>query len=115
VICPGGQGDPAYQKASERIEGKDAMKQIAQNHKPGELAVIEVPAPACRPGGVLVQSLFSRSRGSQDKRQQQQIAHFVDAIRSGAPMPISLDSLVATTRATLAVGQSLSSGKPEEV
>jgi predicted dehydrogenase/threonine dehydrogenase-like Zn-dependent dehydrogenase len=57
----------------------------------------------------------TRSRGSQDKGQQQQIAHFVDAIRGGAPMPISLDSLVATTRATLAVGQSLSSGKPEEV
>src|ERR1700739_2990125 len=35
------------------------MKQIAQNYKSGELAVLEVPAPACRPGGVLVQSLFS--------------------------------------------------------
>jgi predicted dehydrogenase len=57
----------------------------------------------------------TRSRGSQDKGQQQQIAHFVEAIRTGAPMPISLDSLVATTRATLAVGESLSSGKPELV
>src|ERR1700739_4508161 len=35
------------------------MKQIAQNHKSGELAVLDVPAPACRPGGVLVRSLFS--------------------------------------------------------
>ncbi len=35
--------------------------------------------------------------------------------RTGAPMPISLDSLVATTRATLAVGESLASGKPERV
>jgi predicted dehydrogenase/threonine dehydrogenase-like Zn-dependent dehydrogenase len=35
------------------------MKQIAQNYKTGELAVLDVPAPACRPGGVLVQSLFS--------------------------------------------------------
>jgi predicted dehydrogenase/threonine dehydrogenase-like Zn-dependent dehydrogenase len=35
------------------------MKQIAQNYKSGELAVLDVPAPACRPGGVLVQSLFS--------------------------------------------------------
>src|ERR1700684_889948 len=35
------------------------MKQIAQNYKSGDLAVIDVPAPACRPGGVLVQSLFS--------------------------------------------------------
>ena len=35
------------------------MKQIAQNYKTGELAVLEVPAPVCRPGGVLVRSLFS--------------------------------------------------------
>src|SRR5579862_891597 len=35
------------------------MKQIAQNYKTGELAVLDAPAPACRPGGVLVQSLFS--------------------------------------------------------
>jgi predicted dehydrogenase/threonine dehydrogenase-like Zn-dependent dehydrogenase len=57
----------------------------------------------------------TRSRGSQDKGQQQQIAQFVEAVRTGAPMPISLDSLVATTRATLAVGKSLSSGEPERV
>jgi hypothetical protein len=30
-------------------------------------------------------------------------------------MPISLESLVATTRATIAVGQSLASGRPEQV
>ena len=35
------------------------MKQIAQNYKSGELAVIDSPAPARRLGGVLVQSLFS--------------------------------------------------------
>ena len=35
------------------------MKQIAQNYKSGELAVLDVPAPICRPGGVLVRSLFS--------------------------------------------------------
>src|SRR5215471_14957648 len=35
------------------------MKQIAQNYKSGELTVLDVPAPAGRPGGVLVQSLFS--------------------------------------------------------
>ena len=35
------------------------MKQIAQNYKSGELIVLDAPAPACRPGGVLVQSLFS--------------------------------------------------------
>jgi predicted dehydrogenase/threonine dehydrogenase-like Zn-dependent dehydrogenase len=35
------------------------MKQVAQNYKTGELAVLDVPAPACDPGGVLVQSLYS--------------------------------------------------------
>ena len=35
------------------------MKQIAQNYKSGELSVLDVPTPICRPGGVLVQSLFS--------------------------------------------------------
>ena len=35
------------------------MKQIAQNYKTGELTVLDVPVPACRPGGVMVRSLFS--------------------------------------------------------
>ena len=39
--------------------GSSVMKQIAQNYKSGELAVLDVPAPVCRPGGVLVRSLFS--------------------------------------------------------
>jgi predicted dehydrogenase/threonine dehydrogenase-like Zn-dependent dehydrogenase len=38
---------------------EDTMKQIAQNYKSGELTVLDAPVPACRPGGVLVQSLFS--------------------------------------------------------
>src|SRR5256886_11972386 len=41
------------------IDDKDTMKQIAQNYKSGDLIVVDAPAPACRPGGVLVQSLFS--------------------------------------------------------
>ncbi len=35
------------------------MKQVAQNYKTGQLEVLEVPAPACRAGGVLVRSLYS--------------------------------------------------------
>src|SRR6202167_6123521 len=38
---------------------EDTMKQIAQNYKSGELIVLDAPVPACRPGGVLVQTLFS--------------------------------------------------------
>jgi predicted dehydrogenase/threonine dehydrogenase-like Zn-dependent dehydrogenase len=35
------------------------MKQIAQNYKSGELALLEVPVPAARPGGVIVRTEFS--------------------------------------------------------
>ncbi|MGH3479630.1 MAG: bi-domain-containing oxidoreductase, partial [Nocardioidaceae bacterium] len=35
------------------------MKQVAQNYRSGDLAVVDVPAPACKPGGVLVRSLYS--------------------------------------------------------
>ena len=35
------------------------MKQVAQNYRSGELAVIDAPPPTCAPGGVLVRSLYS--------------------------------------------------------
>ncbi|GAA0495028.1 bi-domain-containing oxidoreductase [Streptomyces olivaceiscleroticus] len=35
------------------------MKQVVQNYKSGELAVLDVPEPGCKPGGVLVRSAFS--------------------------------------------------------
>jgi predicted dehydrogenase/threonine dehydrogenase-like Zn-dependent dehydrogenase len=35
------------------------MKQVAQNYRSGELVVLDVPPPACAPGGVLVRSLYS--------------------------------------------------------
>lgn len=57
--------------------------------------------------------LSTRARGGQDKGQRHQISRFVEAVRSGAPMPISVESLLATTGATIAVAESLASGKPE--
>ena len=56
-----------------------------------------------------------RSRGGPDKGQQREIAAFAEAVRTGGPMPISLESLVATTSATIAVADSLLSGHPELV
>jgi predicted dehydrogenase/threonine dehydrogenase-like Zn-dependent dehydrogenase len=56
-----------------------------------------------------------RSRGGQDKGQAAQVSCFTEACRTGSPMPISLESLVATTQATIAVGASLASGKPERM
>jgi predicted dehydrogenase/threonine dehydrogenase-like Zn-dependent dehydrogenase len=53
-----------------------------------------------------------RHFGSVDKGQSEQIARFVEAVRTGGPMPISLPSLVATTAATLAVDRSLATGAP---
>src|SRR5689334_10565053 len=35
------------------------MRQVAQNYRSGELVVLDVPAPACKPGGVLVRTLYS--------------------------------------------------------
>jgi len=56
-----------------------------------------------------------RSRGAQDKGQRNQVMRFVEACRTGGPMPICVESMVATTAATIAVGDSLASGRPERV
>jgi predicted dehydrogenase/threonine dehydrogenase-like Zn-dependent dehydrogenase len=56
-----------------------------------------------------------RARGGQDKGQQAELARFVDACVAGAAMPIPLESLVAVTAATIAVRESLLSGRPERV
>ncbi len=50
-----------------------------------------------------------------DKGQRPQVEQFLGAVRSGGPMPIPLASLVATTRATLAVSRSQASGRPHAV
>jgi predicted dehydrogenase len=57
----------------------------------------------------------TKARGGQDKGQRSEMEQFVEAVRTGAPMPISLQSLLATTRATIAAGESLLSGRPERV
>lgn len=50
-----------------------------------------------------------------DKGQRGELRSFIDALRSGRPSPISIESLAATTRATLAVERSLDTGQPERV
>jgi predicted dehydrogenase len=57
----------------------------------------------------------STSRGGQDKGQRAELAQFVEASLAGNAMPIDIESLVATTRATIAAGDSLTSGRPERV
>jgi len=57
----------------------------------------------------------TKARGGQDKGQRGEMAQFVEAVLAGGPMPVSLESLLATTRATIAVAESLASGRPEHV
>ncbi|MFJ9037795.1 bi-domain-containing oxidoreductase [Streptomyces sp. NPDC102406] len=54
----------------------------------------------------------SRLPKARDKGQNAELAAFVRAVRTGGPMPIPLESLVATTAATLAVRTSLAGGAP---
>ncbi len=57
-----------------------------------------------------------RHLGPPDKGQSVEIKAFLEAVRTGGPMPISLHSLVTTTRATLAVAAvNVASGTPAQV
>ncbi|MEV3869655.1 bi-domain-containing oxidoreductase [Streptomyces sp. NPDC049906] len=54
----------------------------------------------------------SRLPQARDKGQRAELDAFLRAVRAGAPMPVPLESLVATTAATLAVRASLAAGAP---
>ena len=56
-----------------------------------------------------------RARGGQDKGQRAELELFIEASVGAAAMPIPVESLVATTKATIAVQDSLLSGRPERV
>jgi len=49
-------------------------------------------------------------KGGLDKGQQAEMSVFIDAVKSGGPMPISMDSLIDTTLVTLAAAESLKTG-----
>lgn len=51
----------------------------------------------------------------QDKGHEAELRAFIQAIRQGAPSPISFASLAATTRATLKIRESLRTGEPRLV
>ncbi|WP_055569221.1 bi-domain-containing oxidoreductase [Streptomyces atriruber] len=54
----------------------------------------------------------SRLPMARDKGQEAELAAFVRAVRTGGPMPVPLESLVATTAATVAVQSALAGGAP---
>lgn len=47
--------------------------------------------------------ISSRLPKARDKGQSAELAAFIKAVRTGGPMPVPLESLIATTTATLAV------------
>jgi predicted dehydrogenase len=49
---------------------------------------------------------------SLDKGQKAELEAFISAVKTGASMPIKLESLLATTSATLAVQESIAANKP---
>jgi predicted dehydrogenase len=60
-------------------------------------------------------SRVRRHLGPADKGQRAQIAAFLFSLRSGGPMPISLESLTATTRATLAAAAAVTLRTPQKL
>ncbi|HET6500502.1 MAG TPA: bi-domain-containing oxidoreductase [Amycolatopsis sp.] len=67
-------------------------------------------------------SVFARNRWTgprlprgRDKGQRAELDAFLEAVSTGGPMPVAVESLAATTLATLAVGRSLETGAPVEV
>ncbi|MFD7817118.1 bi-domain-containing oxidoreductase [Streptomyces sp. NPDC059785] len=54
----------------------------------------------------------SRLAKARDKGQRAELDAFLEAVRTGGPMPVPLDSLAATTAATLAVRTALAGGAP---
>ena len=56
-----------------------------------------------------------RCLGSPDKGQGAEIGAFLHALRSGGPMPISVDSLAATTRYTLSVAAAFAPSTPRKL
>ena len=59
-------------------------------------------------------SRTSRS-ANQDKGFAEELRRFIAAVKSGGEMPIPFDQSAATTRATLAVLESLSTGLPRAI
>jgi predicted dehydrogenase len=57
----------------------------------------------------------SRMPKARDKGQARQLQEFLDAVMSGGPMPVPVESLAATTLATLAVDSSLAKGAPVRI
>ena len=84
-------GDPRYPKELLEVFGQGAVAKL-DNFARSEI---------WRGGKPKSQ----RSIGTIDKGQRNELASFIDAVKTGGPMPISLSSLLATTYATIAASR----------
>jgi predicted dehydrogenase len=94
-------GDPRYPKEVLEVFGSDKVARL-QNFESAE---------AWRGG----KRHKLRSGRGIDKGQKQELNAFIEAVRRGGAMPISFDSLVATTAATFAAVGSSTSRRVEPV
>jgi hypothetical protein len=49
ALAAGSRNRERHAVAGRCVQGKGGMKQVAQNYKSGDLAVLDVPIPACKP------------------------------------------------------------------
>jgi predicted dehydrogenase/threonine dehydrogenase-like Zn-dependent dehydrogenase len=94
-------GDAAYPKETLQVFGGERIAAL-HNFRRTELWT----------GG---KRRIKRNRLGVDKGQRDELAAFVRAVRRGDPLPIALQSLLATSRATFAAVRSLGNGAPELV
>ena len=94
-------GDSRYPKEALEVFGEGKVVRL-QNFERAE----------CWRGGK--RRKFRSSRGI-DKGQKEELEAFIEAMRGGGPMPISLDSLIATTACTFAAMRSAASRGAEPV
>jgi predicted dehydrogenase len=93
-------GDPRYRKEALEVFGDGKVARM-DNFKRTEVW----RGGKCR---------TTRAAGM-DKGQKHELEAFIQAVRTAADMPVSFDSLCATTACTLAVGRSIASGRCEPV
>jgi len=94
-------GDPRYPKELLEVFGQGAVAKL-DNFARSEI---------WRGGKPKSQ----RSIGTIDKGQRNELASFIDAVKTGGPMPISLSSLLATTYATIAASRPSSEKQSQRV
>jgi len=99
TIVYGGEGDPSFPK--ERLEAMGSGRIAALD----DFRSLEMSANGKR----------SHARSLGDKGHREEAEAFVEAVSGGTASPIALDSLCATSLATLAIEEAMRSGASQTV